>query len=69
MTPRDRSKSPIPSPLPDDTNVINIIIAQNFNLAAEDVQVQVLQVDYLSQHIVIRTLIVNPVDANQEAGD
>ncbi|KAJ5218648.1 uncharacterized protein N7498_000747 [Penicillium cinerascens] len=43
MTPRDRSRSPIPSSLPDDTNVVNIVIAQNFNLVDEDVQVQTLQ--------------------------
>jgi len=44
MTLRDCSKSPIPSSLPDDTNVVNVVIAQNFNLVDEDVQVQALQV-------------------------
>lgn len=69
MTPRDRSKSPIPSSLPDDTNVVNIIIAQNFNLVDEDVQVQILQVSILLRYLVIRTLMVTPVNANQEVGN
>ncbi|KAJ5122513.1 hypothetical protein N7526_009450 [Penicillium atrosanguineum] len=43
MTPRDRSKSPIPSLLPTDINVVNIVIAKDFNLVDDDVQVQVLQ--------------------------
>ncbi|OQD74875.1 hypothetical protein PENDEC_c009G05782 [Penicillium decumbens] len=43
MTLRDCSKSPIPSSLPDDTNVVNVVIAQHFNLVDEDVQVQALQ--------------------------
>ncbi|KAJ5677762.1 uncharacterized protein N7477_003395 [Penicillium maclennaniae] len=43
MTPRDRSKSPIPSPLPTDINAVNVVIAKDFNLVDDDVQGQVLQ--------------------------
>lgn len=68
MTPRDRSKSPIPSSLPDDTNVVNIVIAKNFNLVDEDIQVQILQVSILFRYLIIRTLIVTSANANQEVG-
>lgn len=43
-SPRDRSKSPIPSPLVDETNVVNVVIAKNFNLVSDEVEVQALQV-------------------------
>ncbi|KAJ5152176.1 hypothetical protein N7492_010471 [Penicillium capsulatum] len=43
MNARDRSKSPIPGSHPSENNVVNIVIAKNFNLVDEDVQVQILQ--------------------------
>ncbi|KAJ5894238.1 hypothetical protein N7495_005929 [Penicillium taxi] len=39
---QDRSKSPIPSLAPDEINVVNVIIAKNFNLVNDDLQVQAL---------------------------
>lgn len=41
---RDRSKSPIPNTLLEETNVVNVVIAKNFNIVEDDVQVQALQV-------------------------
>ncbi|KAJ5098699.1 hypothetical protein N7532_005700 [Penicillium argentinense] len=43
MGPRDRSRSPVPNTPADDVNVVNIVIAKNFNLVEDDVQVQALQ--------------------------
>ncbi|KAJ5966152.1 hypothetical protein N7481_012866 [Penicillium waksmanii] len=40
---RDRSKSPIPNTPLDETNVVNVVIAKNFNVVEDDVQVQALQ--------------------------
>ncbi|KAJ5527442.1 hypothetical protein N7513_011601 [Penicillium frequentans] len=40
---RDRSKSPIPSMVANEPNVVNVVIAKEFNLTSEDFQVQVLQ--------------------------
>jgi hypothetical protein len=46
MTPRDRdqSRSPAPRSTADEINVVNIVIAKNFNLVDDDIQVQALQV-------------------------
>ncbi|OOQ85502.1 hypothetical protein PEBR_24961 [Penicillium brasilianum] len=45
MTPRERdqSRSPAPRSTADGNNVVNIVIAKNFNLVDDDIQVQALQ--------------------------
>ncbi|KAF3384663.1 hypothetical protein F1880_002442 [Penicillium rolfsii] len=45
MTPRDRdqSRSPAPRSTADEINVVNIVIAKNFNYIEDDIQVQALQ--------------------------
>lgn len=58
MTPRDRSKSPIPSSRLDEANVVNIVIAQNFNLVSDDVQVQALQVSASTLRIVLPQVLI-----------
>ncbi|GLI74310.1 hypothetical protein PoHVEF18_002547 [Penicillium ochrochloron] len=49
MTPRDRdqSRSPAPRSTADEINVVNIVIAKNFNLVDDDIQVQALQNEHL----------------------
>jgi hypothetical protein len=41
---RDRNKSPVPNTPLRETNVVNVVIAKNFNIVEDDVQVQTLQV-------------------------
>lgn len=50
MTPRERdqSRSPAPRSTADGNNVVNIVIAKNFNLVDDDIQVQALQVSLWS---------------------
>ncbi|CAI7634417.1 unnamed protein product [Penicillium manginii] len=40
---RDRNKSPVPNTPLRETNVVNVVIAKNFNIVEDDVQVQTLQ--------------------------
>ncbi|KAJ5101958.1 hypothetical protein NUU61_004180 [Penicillium alfredii] len=40
---RDRSKSPVPSTPNDTGNIVNIVIAKNFNVVNENIQAQILQ--------------------------
>jgi hypothetical protein len=49
MTPRERdqSRSPAPRSTADEINVVNIVIAKNFNFVDYDLQVQILQVGFL----------------------
>ncbi|KAJ5587526.1 uncharacterized protein N7459_003291 [Penicillium hispanicum] len=54
MSPRDRSKSPIPSAHLDEVNIVNVVIAKNFNLVDEDIQVQMLQL-MLTRKLVTET--------------
>lgn len=48
MTPRERdqSRSPAPRSTADEINVVNIVIAKDFNLVDDEVQVQALQVGF-----------------------
>ncbi|KAJ5620318.1 hypothetical protein N7510_004302 [Penicillium lagena] len=50
---RDRSKSPIPGTHPDTSNVVNMVIAKNFNLVGEDIQLM------RSRKLVTETVILN----------
>lgn len=69
MSPRDRSKSPIPSAHLDEVNIVNVVIAKNFNLTDEDIQSQMLQVK-LTVVVGGETGILtsNTVDADPEIG-
>ncbi|KAJ5832461.1 hypothetical protein N7474_000772 [Penicillium riverlandense] len=55
---RERSKSPIPGTHPDSSNVVNMVIAKNFNLISEDIQVQILEL-MRSRKLVTETAILN----------
>jgi hypothetical protein len=48
MTPRERdqSRSPAPRSTADEINVVNIVIAKNFNLVDDEIQLQALQVGF-----------------------
>ncbi|KAJ5918962.1 hypothetical protein N7466_009905 [Penicillium verhagenii] len=59
---RDRSKSPIPSMIADEPNVVNIIIAKNFNLTSEDFQVQSLQLMRTRQLVTEIGILNAPTD-------
>ena len=65
MTPRERdqSRSPAPRSTADEINVVNIVIAKNFNFVDDDIQVQALQVSLLSTTM-IRELTIFAANAN-----
>lgn len=65
MTPgeRDQSRSPAPRSTADEVNVVNIVIAKNFNFVDDDIQVQALQVSHFS-NVDIMWLTMFAVDAN-----
>ncbi|KAJ5656153.1 hypothetical protein N7507_008103 [Penicillium longicatenatum] len=59
---RDRSKSPIPSMVVDEPNVVNVIIAKDLNLTSEDLQVQILQLMRTRQLVTEIGILNAPLD-------
>ncbi|KAJ6006075.1 hypothetical protein N7451_004019 [Penicillium sp. IBT 35674x] len=59
---RDRSKSPIPSMVANEPNVVNVIIAKHFNLTSEDFQVQAMQLMRTRQLVTEIGILNAPLD-------
>ncbi|KAJ5653809.1 hypothetical protein N7490_000812 [Penicillium lividum] len=59
---RDGNKSPIPGMVADEPNVVNVIIAKDFNLTSEDFQAQALQLMRTKQLVTEISILNAPAD-------